>query len=209
MKHTYKLIVAIVFLGFVNVATAENPFQQAYEKACASDGANAASCRAWIEQLQKSPQGNSEDAQLKIGAAYVELQFLGANEQDKVTYRARAREVYAAIVKQNPKSMEAVTGLANAADTEDERIAYLRQRLALDPTNVTSLNFLSEALKNNPGEAGELRERAFENSPNGAYKWNQASLAIFLYGQAGREADADACEAVLGLHTATTMSLHD
>jgi tetratricopeptide (TPR) repeat protein len=191
MKHTYKLIVAIVFLGFVNVATAENPFQQAYEKACTGDGANAASCRAWAEQLQKSPQGNSEDAQLKIGAAYVELQFLGANEQDKATYRARAREVYAAIVKQNPTSIEAVTGLANAADTEDERIAYLRQRLALDPTDVTSLNFLSEAVKD-AGEAGELRERAFEHSPNGAYKWNQASLAIFLYGQAGREADADA-----------------
>ncbi len=93
MKHTYKLIAAIVFLGFVSVATAQNPFQQAYEKACASDGATATSCRAWVEQLQKSPQGNSEDARLKIGAAYVELQFLGANEQDKVTYRARAREV--------------------------------------------------------------------------------------------------------------------
>jgi tetratricopeptide (TPR) repeat protein len=204
MKHIHKLITAILSLGFVSVAIAENPFQRAYDNACTERAtATVASCKAWIDETQKSPQGKSEDAQLTIGAAYMALeQFFGANEQDKASYRARAREVYSAVVKQNLKNTEGALGLSNTADTIDARIAYLRQGLAADPTNLKLMNYLAQFLTFNTGnvtptlaeisEAAELRERIFENSPDGRYKWNQAALAIFLYKEAGREADAEA-----------------
>ena len=106
--------------------------------------------------------------------------------------------IEAASAQATPNNADALLGLANVAETEQERVQRLRDVVAADPDKPLYLDFLARALLPIEGselEAAALYERAYEAalyereaqlSRNSAgYAWRFARNAIWQYERAG------------------------
>jgi hypothetical protein len=165
--------------------------QREYSKVCFDDQRNVRleACVAWLREIEQSP---STDVRSSAAGIY---QLIGSHPTTTTPARQELRDQSAALIRgildEEPNHADALLGLANLAETDDERVNRLRDVVAADPDEPRYLEFLARELLSIQGselEVAALYERAYEAQMSraiGPYAWRFARNAVWQYERAG------------------------
>lgn len=178
--------------------------QQEYPKVCFDEQRKVRlePCVAWLHEIEQSPS-----TEVRSSAAGIYL-LIGTHattaSQTRQDLRDRSAALIRGILDEDPNNADALLGLANLAETEQERVQRLRDVVAADPDKPFYLELLARALLSVEGgelEAAALNERAYEaalderkaqlSRNSASYGWRFARDAIWLYERAGAPERAD------------------
>lgn len=151
--------------------------------------ATVQSCTAWIQSIQSSARAEDRVAKSYIAAAHNSIALLlPADAGEKLRHRNLARDAYAELVEQDGRDIDALLGMASAAESELERIDLLRKIASIAPRSFGAEQ-LADALARRGGgsdtlEAAEVLEAFYRLSQKGT-DWDIAARAVRLYERAG------------------------
>jgi hypothetical protein len=151
--------------------------------------ATVQSCTAWIQSIQPRVRAGDRVARDYIASAHSQIAlFLPADAEEKLRHRNSARAIYAELVEQDARDVDALLGMSSVAKDLNERIDLLRRIVSIAPGSPT-VPFLADALANRGGandalEAAEVLDANYRLLPKGS-GWAIAARAVALYERAG------------------------
>lgn len=94
-------------------------------------------CSAWLDETQRRPDASAPEVQILIGSAQRAMSaFFSADLETNQLYVGQATATFRQLSDQQPDNASARIGLATLAATPEARLEYLRQAVAIDPSNL-------------------------------------------------------------------------
>jgi tetratricopeptide (TPR) repeat protein len=129
-------------------------------------GATADTCLAWLVELQRRSDVDAPRAMVTLGYTYSLLARLSEDRDVARSYREQAATTFRQVREEDPANVQALYGLVSIAETPEQRVDYLRQVVAISPSDLQAVNRLANALTNVGGLANNLerinvQERAY------------------------------------------------
>ncbi len=159
---------------------------------CRVEGATIDSCSNWLQALEQSPAAVHPNVRLSMGSANFGLAGLTSDETERAQYRDRAKQIYRAVVEDDPANTGGWLGLASLAESREEREYLRRQAVATNPTDDGLLGHLADILFD-PLERAVVLEQGYSVAPTEIRRLYFARKAVTAYEIAGA---ADAAEAL-------------
>lgn len=157
-----------------------------FERRCGDRSiATARSCAAWIQSSQSRFRADDRMARHYMAAAHVALALFLPNEPvDRLRHHTLARAIYEELIQQDARDADSLLGMATLAESELERIQFLRRIAQIAPESVPVMH-LADALVNQGGEndvleAAEVLDARYRAMPKGS-AWAVGARAIALY----------------------------
>lgn len=147
------------------------------------------SCTDWIHSIQRRVRADDRLAKRHIALAYFSIaMFHSKGAEEKLRHRSSARAIYAELVQQDARDVEALLGLATLAEDEHQKIELLRKIASIAPGSMEA-TLLADALEKRGGENDALEAAAildghYRQLPKGS-AWPVAARAMRLYEIAG------------------------
>lgn len=163
--------------------------QQEYSLVCfdAERKLRLGPCLEWLAEIERSP---SKDVRTAAAGIYLSIKDRTAPDA-QAELVARSASLVHGVLEEGPKHADALMGLVNLAETNEERVRRLRDVVAVAPEPL-KLEFLARAVDDGTHEgaleAAALYERAYEmalSRKTGDYALRFARNAIWVYEQAG------------------------
>lgn len=151
---------------------------------CRVEGATIDSCSNWLQALEQSPAAVHPNVRLSMGSANFGLAGMTSDETERAQYRDRAKQIYRAVVEDDPANTGAWLGLSSLAETREQRANLLREAAATDPTDDGVLGLLANVLFD-PLERAVVLEQGYSVAPTETRKLYFARNAVTAYEIAG------------------------
>src|SRR5262245_13356799 len=123
---------------------------------CFSRRSTAATCNAFIAQLEASPRHEERDFRLAIAACVGRIAETSKIPAEKAALRQRAVAIYERLVAANPKDALALLGWATSVEDEEERFALHRRYLTVAPDDYGVMRLFAQFL--DQGNAAQREE---------------------------------------------------
>ena len=167
-------------------------FRDGYESECVQAASTLEACLVFLQRLETARRrSSSADLVLLLGDALHGLSQRGVSAEAKARYVARSRAAYRQVVKDEPFKAAGYLGLAEVAETGEERVAWLRGavRAEYQPAH---MELLANALFTEiGGHTGDLEgARVLED----AYTYETTNSEKWRYGVSAWRSYADAAE---------------
>src|SRR5688572_15320038 len=164
-------------------------WQELHTSECSRAASTLESCLVFLQRLETARRGSySTDMALLLGDTLGGLARKDVPPQMKRNFVSRARNAYREVVKNEPFNASGYLGLAEVAETGDERVEWLRGAVRAE-YRPAHMELLASALSQEGGQAGELEaarviEDAYTYESTSTERWRYSVVALRRYTEA-------------------------
>jgi hypothetical protein len=158
-------------------------FQDLYESECEEADATLETCLVFLQRLETARRGSSSaELALLLGDTLHDLARQDLPPEAKTRYLARSRAAYRQAIRVEPFSAAGYLGLAEVAETGEERVDWLRGAVRAEyrPAHMELLaNTLATEIGGHTGdlEAARVLEDAYTYETTNTEKWRYGVAA--------------------------------
>jgi hypothetical protein len=166
-------------------------FQAAYESECSRPEATTETCLVFVQRLETARRSSSYSTgmALLLGETLHTVSRRDLPPEVKERYRQRSRAAYGEVVSREPLKASGYLGLAELAETGEQRVEWLRGavRAEYQPAHMELLaNALSIEIGGHAGyvEAARVIEDAYTHEASTTERWRYGASAWERYREA-------------------------